>query len=150
MFLFFQHYFPCEIHKLSLRGLRRSKLTYFPIIVKKKGSYRGYFIFEIAHLRLVRDFERISQPWVPLLKRGVEGTLEGEKGGIFFNLKSLPTGRQVKFEIGNLSEDSLDLADQIIGARFCDSGFNPISGFSLSFQKDRAIDLRGLGFDSSL
>ncbi len=32
-----QHCFLCEIHKLSLQDLRRSKLTHFPIIVKKKA-----------------------------------------------------------------------------------------------------------------
>jgi len=65
-----QHYFLCEIHKLSLQDLRRFKLTHFPIIVKKKGTSRGYFIFEIADLRLNRDLEIISQPHRPAPKVG--------------------------------------------------------------------------------
>jgi hypothetical protein len=66
-----QDYFPCEIHKLSLRDLRRSKLTHFPIIVKKKGSSRGYFTFEITHLRLNRGLEIIC--W---FHRGAAETLK--------------------------------------------------------------------------
>jgi hypothetical protein len=59
--------------------------------------------------------------------------LEGENGGRIFNLKfEIPAYRQAG-KICNLREDSLDLADQVIREGLGDSGFHPISRFSLSF-----------------
>ncbi len=57
--------------------LRRTKLTHFHISVKRKGSLRGYFIFEIADLRLDIGLKLIILPPVYSVRAGLGNPMSG-------------------------------------------------------------------------